>query len=91
MIAVFAGLMLQGDQPIVNGTGEQERDYVYVGDVARANVLALTKGSGRLYNIGTGVSESVNSPLRPSGRIDRLRRAAPARAATDGEVYRASS
>lgn len=66
VIAVFAGLMLQGGQPIVNGTGEQERDYVYVGDVARANVLALTKGSGRMYNIGTGVSTSVN------GLFDRL-------------------
>jgi len=66
VIAVFAGLMLQGGQPVVNGTGEQERDYVYVGDVARANVLALTKGSGRMYNIGTGISTSVN------GLFDRL-------------------
>jgi len=66
VIAVFAGLMLTGGQPVVNGTGEQERDYVYVSDVARANVLALEKGAGRMYNIGTGLSTSVN------GLFDRL-------------------
>ena len=60
VIAIFAGLMLSGGRPIVNGTGAQERDYVYVGDVARANVLALAKGSGGMFNIGTGVSTSVN-------------------------------
>jgi UDP-glucose 4-epimerase len=66
VIAIFAGMMLAGGQPVVYGSGEQERDYVYVGDVARANVLALTNGSGRMYNIGTGVSTSVN------GLFDRL-------------------
>ena len=60
VIAVFAGRMLAGEEPIVNGSGEQERDYVYVGDVARANVLALDRGSGRMYHIGTGVGASVN-------------------------------
>jgi UDP-glucose 4-epimerase len=60
VIAVFAGLMLTGGRPVINGTGEQERDYVYVGDVARANLLALSKGGGRMVNIGTGVSTSVN-------------------------------
>lgn len=66
VIAIFAGLMLQGKSPVVYGTGDQERDYVYVEDVARANVLALTKGAGRMYNIGTGVATSVN------GLFDRI-------------------
>lgn len=60
VIAVFAGLMLDGRRPTVNGTGEQERDYVYVGDVARANVLAIDAGSGRMYHIGTGIGTTVN-------------------------------
>ena len=60
VIAIFAGLMLANQAPLVNGSGDQERDYVYVGDAARANLLALEKGSGGMYNIGTGVSTSVN-------------------------------
>ncbi len=45
----------------INGSGEQTRDYVHVGDVARANVLALERDvpSGT-YNVGTGVETSVN-------------------------------
>ena len=44
-----------------NGSGEQTRDYVYAGDVARANVLALAEGAPwGSYNVGTGVETSVN-------------------------------
>ena len=68
MIAIFAGLMLTGGEPIVNGTGEQERDYVYVGDVARANLLALDRAAAGCINIGTGVGTSVNRPVRPCWR-----------------------
>src|SRR3954447_5432853 len=50
VIAIFTGLMLNGGHPQINGTGEQERDYAYVGDVARANVLALTRGGGGMFN-----------------------------------------
>jgi UDP-glucose 4-epimerase len=60
VVAIFTGLMLNGGRPTINGTGEQERDYTYVGDVARANVLALSRGGGGMFNIGTGVSASVN-------------------------------
>jgi UDP-glucose 4-epimerase len=62
VIAVFAGRMLAGGdpEPIVNGDGTQERDYVYVADIAAANVLALDRGSGGLFNLGTGVGTSVN-------------------------------
>ena len=60
VVAIFTGKMLTGGHPLINGSGEQERDFVYVGDVARANVLALSRGDGGLYNIGTGVGTSVN-------------------------------
>lgn len=60
VIAIFTGQMLAGQQAIINGTGEQERDYVYVGDVARANILALGKGDGEIYNVGCGIGTTVN-------------------------------
>ena len=60
VVAIFSGQMLSGGHPVINGTGEQERDFVYVGDIARANVTAVDRGAGGLYNIGSGVGTSVN-------------------------------
>jgi len=60
VVAIFTGLMLQGKQPTINGSGEQQRDFVYVGDIARANVLALDRGEG-VYNIGSGVPTDINT------------------------------
>jgi UDP-glucose 4-epimerase len=59
VVAIFASRMLAGEPVVINGDGKQERDFVYVTDVARANVAAVTKGSG-IYNIGTGVRSTVN-------------------------------
>ncbi|MGC9319991.1 MAG: NAD-dependent epimerase/dehydratase family protein [Armatimonadota bacterium] len=53
--AIFANMMLRGERPTIFGTGDKTRDYVYVGDVVEANVLALERGSGEVINIGTGV------------------------------------
>lgn len=52
--------MLEGTPCLIYGSGEQQRDFVYVGDVAAANLLALEQGSGRAYNIGTGQGTTVN-------------------------------
>lgn len=61
VVAIFSRNLAAGKVSTVNGTGEQTRDYVYVGDVARVNVRALERDlpSGA-YNIGTGVETSVN-------------------------------
>jgi UDP-glucose 4-epimerase len=61
VVAIFAVQMLKGAQPTINGSGEQERDFVYVGDIARANVLALTRGDGEILNLGCGVGTSINT------------------------------
>jgi UDP-glucose 4-epimerase len=61
VIALFAAALSAGRVPSVHGDGLQSRDFVYVGDVARALVLAAdTPGvSGRVYNVGTGRSVTV--------------------------------
>ena len=61
VVAIFCGNLARDRTSTINGGGEQTRDYVYVEDVARANVLALENDvpSGA-YNIGTGLETSVN-------------------------------
>jgi UDP-glucose 4-epimerase len=54
VVAVFSEMMLKGKQPSIFGDGSKTRDYVYVEDIAEANVLALDKGEGNAYNVGTG-------------------------------------
>ena len=51
---------MRGEPIRIDWDGEQQKDYVYVGDVARANLLALTAGDGSTLNIGNGVGTSVN-------------------------------
>jgi UDP-glucose 4-epimerase len=53
--------LLSGHTPIIFGDGSQTRDFVYVEDVARANVLAMGKDLEGIYNIGTGVETSVST------------------------------
>jgi UDP-glucose 4-epimerase len=60
VVAIFAGALLDGQQVRINGTGEQTRDYVFVGDVVRANMAASELESDGIYNVGTGVETSVN-------------------------------
>jgi UDP-glucose 4-epimerase len=60
VIAIFCGRMLEGKPSTIFGDGEQTRDYIFVGDVARANVAAIGAKASAAYNIGTGVETSVN-------------------------------
>ena len=60
VVAIFCQRMVNGQPCFIYGNGEQERDFVYVGDVAAANLLALEGGSGKAFNIGVGTGTSVN-------------------------------
>lgn len=64
VIAIFTQKLLRGEQPIINGDGLQTRDYVYVGDVVQANVLALQPQMIGAYNIGTAIETDVNTLFR---------------------------
>ena len=83
VVAIFARQLLSGETPVIHWDGEQVRDYVYVGDVARANLFAATAGHNRCYCVGTGVGTSVNEICRlVSGAVgvDVEPRRAPRRA-----------
>jgi len=60
VIAIFTGKLVEGGTPRIYGTGEQTRDYVYVGDVV-SGLIALHDAAGAHaeFNIGTGVEASV--------------------------------
>jgi UDP-glucose 4-epimerase len=59
VIAIFCGKLLEGEQPTIFGDGLQTRDYVFVGDVVRANLAASLSDATGAINIGTGVESSV--------------------------------
>ncbi|HEX4386683.1 MAG TPA: NAD-dependent epimerase/dehydratase family protein [Myxococcales bacterium] len=59
VVAIFAGKMLKGETPTINGDGLQTRDYVYVEDVAMANALALESQVTGALNVGTGLETNV--------------------------------
>jgi len=60
VVAIFCDKILAGQQPVINGDGKQTRDYVYVADVVKANLLALDSDKVGAYNIGTSVETDVN-------------------------------
>ena len=64
VVSIFAGRLLNGETCTIDGDGEQEKDYVFVSDLVRANMLAHDKGSRRAYNIATGIGVTVNTIFR---------------------------
>jgi UDP-glucose 4-epimerase len=86
--SIFAAALLEGRTPVLYGDGRPVRDYVYVGDVARANVAALTASENVLVNIGSGVGTTVYDVFRMLSQLLDVRvepQLAPLRT---GEVFR---
>jgi UDP-glucose 4-epimerase len=68
VVAIFFNALRTGETPRVFGDGSQTRDYVYVGDVARATLAAAGRDGG-VYNVGTGRETSVVELLELCQRI----------------------
>lgn len=60
VVAIFSQALLAGQSITINGDGTQTRDYVFVADVVRANLAALTTDVHGPFNVGTGIETDVN-------------------------------
>lgn len=62
VVAIFCQALIGGQQAVINGDGRQTRDYIYVGDVVAANLMALSaRGITGHFNVGTGRQTDVNT------------------------------
>lgn len=86
--AIFTGRLLEGKPCTINGDGGQTRDFVFVGDVVRANVAALTADYAGPVNIGTGVETSVNEVYDALADAVGITRKAAHGPGMPGEQYR---
>ena len=83
VVAIFCGRLLAAQPATIFGDGEQTRDYIFVGDVVRANLAALERGKVGAINVGTGVETSVNrlyTELAEVAGVNQRPTYAPARA-----------
>ena len=88
VIARFIEQMLDGKQPTIFGTGEQARDFTYVDNVVRANLLAChapaEKVAGKVFNIACGCATQPEPVIRDVSRTHRIQGAAALRSAAPG-------
>ena len=87
VVAIFTGQMLAGGQVVINGDGEQQRDFVYVEDCAQANLMAMTsQNANQIYNLGYGQGTTVNEIFTTLKNITGYQLAATHGAAKVGET-----
>ena len=91
VVAIFTGQMLSGKPVTINGDGEQERDFVFVGDCARANLMAVTQPhpSG-IYNLGSARGTSINQVFQALKEITNYPKEAvhgPAKLGETRKIY----
>lgn len=64
VVAVFCKKIIRKQQPVINGSGENTRDFVFIDDVVNANYKALFHKKSLTVNIGTGVETEINKIFR---------------------------
>jgi len=87
VIAIFLERLAVGEETTIFGSGDQTRDFIYVGDVVRG-VLAAAEHDGGVYNIGTGVETSVNELHAVCRRVTGIDREPVYAEARPGEIRR---
>jgi UDP-glucose 4-epimerase len=97
VVSIFVSRLLARQPLVVFGDGKQTRDYVFVKDVARANVLASTVPSsgatdfdGPAFNIATSIQRSVLDLAQSVGKVMRQQPALEFAPARPGELFRSA-
>lgn len=88
--AIFAGLMKAGKQPIIFGDGKKARDYVYIDDIARANLMVLKHKKSDIANLGWGklvTDQDIFDAIAKATKFSGKPTYAPYRT---GEIFRIS-
>lgn len=88
VVAVFSLQMLLGEEVTINGSGAQERDFVYVEDCAKANLLSIENGSAEVYNLGTGKGTPINQLFEEMKRLTAYPRHPVHGPPKPGDVFR---
>ncbi|HBU69835.1 MAG TPA: UDP-glucose 4-epimerase [Elusimicrobia bacterium] len=88
VVAIFSQKMLKNEKLNIFGNGRQTRDYVFVGDVVRANVLALSKADNQIINIGTAKLTSVNQLFKNMASLSGYKNKPAYKPARPGELFK---
>ena len=88
VVAIMTDRMIKGEGVVIFGDGEQDRDFVYVGDVVEANMRAREQKNNDVFNIGTGVGTTVNVIFQQLAKATGYGEPAVREPANPGEVYK---
>lgn len=89
VVAIFAQRMLNNEEVFIYGNGEQLRDFVYVDDVVRANLICMTEDViSQVYNVGTQKATSVNTLFKLLSKLTRYTRKPIYKPARKGELFK---
>jgi len=88
VVAIFCGRMLERKPCTIFGDGKQTRDYVFVGDIVRANLAAASSNVSGAVNVGTGIETSVNDLYHTLGTVADVTRPPEYEPARPGEQSR---
>lgn len=90
IVPIFSSLMRHGKKPVIFGDGTKSRDYLYVSDAVRANVLALKKGKNETLNLGWGKTITDQEMFDAIAREMKFKKPPKYAPFRKGEVYKIS-
>jgi UDP-glucose 4-epimerase len=88
VIAIFCDKILSGNMPVIYGSGEQTRDFVYVEDIVSAALAAIAFPNNSIYNIGTGLETDINQIFSKLKRLADFVGQVDRKSAKSGEQMR---